>query len=63
MTDNFSFTSGADSTLQNHALECIAYLGKQFHKVASVEQIHHVLGLDSLMLTDPQLREAADSLG
>ncbi|MDC9613836.1 type I secretion system permease/ATPase [Xenorhabdus khoisanae] len=47
----------------DYALNCIVYLGKQFHKVASVEQLHHVLGLDSLTLTDSQLREAADAIG
>ncbi|CAM3159927.1 ABC transporter RTX toxin [Xenorhabdus nematophila ATCC 19061] len=62
MTDNFSFTSDEELSLENYALDCIAYLGKQFHKVASVEQLQHTLGLDSLVLTDPQLREAADAL-
>ncbi|MGJ0579204.1 type I secretion system permease/ATPase [Xenorhabdus bovienii] len=65
MVDAFSFTSdaGTDDLTNNHALDCVAYLGTQFHKVASVRQLHHALGLDSLTLTDWQLREAIDAIG
>ncbi|MBD1226108.1 type I secretion system permease/ATPase [Xenorhabdus griffiniae] len=73
MADTFTFTCNTDAdqtddntigeNTNNYALDCIAHLGKQFHKVASVEQLHHILGVDSLTLTDPQLREAADAIG
>ncbi len=70
MAEIFSFTNNinknstdTENHANNRALECVAYLGKQFHKVADARQLHHALGLDSLQLTDWQLREAADAIG
>nr|WP_246550670.1 type I secretion system permease/ATPase [Photorhabdus caribbeanensis] len=44
-------------------MDCIVYVGKQFHKSATIDQLQHRLGFDSLSLNDLQLREAADAIG
>ncbi|MDR0219278.1 MAG: type I secretion system permease/ATPase [Enterobacteriaceae bacterium] len=52
-----------DHLINNQALDCAIWLGKHFHHVADSKQLHHALGLDSLLLTDWQLREALDAVG
>ncbi|MDB6370399.1 type I secretion system permease/ATPase [Photorhabdus bodei] len=58
-------SSATDSSnyTHNQALNCIVYVGKQFHKSATVDQLQHSLGFDSLYLSDLQLREAANTIG
>nr|WP_051691077.1 type I secretion system permease/ATPase [Photorhabdus australis] len=56
-------TSADDDIHDNQALDCIVYMGKRFHKSATVDQLQHSLGFDSLCLSDLQLREAANAIG
>ncbi len=58
-----SSATNSGNNIHNQALDCIVYVGKQFHKSATIDQLQHKLGFDSLHLNNLQLREAADAIG